>query len=268
MVRAPRRGPTRGQVAGRLRRGALCAALSYPKAGDRPARRKELPVDDRGSGWSSRPGDQDRLARVEQELEALEDEVTQLRRILPGRLASGQRPAQGGWSNPDPTVDTPATSLRAKALQPRYRPDPIGRVEARVSALRWEVERLLRIVDLPGRAMAPGPRIAPRSKEASSAPSPRDTPPRRTQRQCHPAKKPTPRPVTISSAVVSSQARDRAEQDRITNRLDDAAGDADAAKPLRPLEGSPATPARANVQVHAPGHTPRRHASRTCNLRY
>ena len=134
-------------------------------------------MDDRGSGWSSRPGDQDRLARVEQELEALEDEVTQLRRILPGRLASGQRPAQGGWSNPDPTVDTPATSLRAKALQPRYRPDPIGRVEARVSALRWEVERLLRIVDLPGRAMAPGPRIAPRSKEASSAPSPRDTPP-------------------------------------------------------------------------------------------
>lgn len=132
------------------------------------ARREELPVDDRGSGWSSRPGDQGRLAWVEADLARLQDNVTRLIRVLPERLASGQRTTLPGWGEPTSTAEASATSgRRGRGGTPplRYPSDPIGRVEKQLSTLRWEVQRLLRIVDLPGRPTAPGSTSTPTSNE-------------------------------------------------------------------------------------------------------
>lgn len=144
------------------------------------ARREELPVDDRGSGWSSRPGDQDRLAWVEADLARLQDDITRLIGVLPGRLASGQRTTLPGWDEPTSTAEASATpGRRGHGGTPPlgYPSDPIGRVEKQLSTLRWEVQRLLRIVVLPGRPTAPGSTSTPTSNEESSRPARRDTTP-------------------------------------------------------------------------------------------
>lgn len=59
-------------------------------------------MDDRGSGWRSRPGDDERLAWIAAELATLQDEVAELARMLPTRLEAGQRTARLGAANRPP----------------------------------------------------------------------------------------------------------------------------------------------------------------------
>jgi hypothetical protein len=137
-------------------------------------------VDDRGSGWSSRPGDQDRLAWVEDDLAGLQDDVTRVIRILPGRLASGQRTTLPGWDEPNSTDEGSVTSGhggRGGTPPVRYPSDPIGRVEKQLDTLDWEVQRLLRILGLPARPTAPRSTSTPISHEEPSRPPRRDTTP-------------------------------------------------------------------------------------------
>jgi hypothetical protein len=93
-------------------------------------------VDDRGSSWSSRPGDQTRLAGVKDELAILQHDITQLIRRLGGEAS--------------------ATSGRGGPIG-RFPSDPIGRVEEQLRTLRREADHLLLMMGVPSRPAAPRP---------------------------------------------------------------------------------------------------------------
>jgi hypothetical protein len=135
-------------------------------------------VDDQRGGW---PDDDDRLTKIEDELATLQDEITQLTQILPDRLRSDPRTPWDIWGSPDSTDEPPATSGRRGGIDSlRFPSDAIGGVEKQLTTLRWEVERLLRLVDLPpvARAGRP-PRSRPRKSDAARR-AHRDTVPEAT----------------------------------------------------------------------------------------
>jgi hypothetical protein len=127
------------------------------------ARREELAVDDRG-----------RLARVEQRLETLQEEVAQLRELLRARPESGQRTGLGSWSAQASTAESSTTpggsdvlsvpgarrelakkSVRQQA-KPRRDQDPIGCVEIGVERLGEDLDNLFRILGAPVPDLGPG----------------------------------------------------------------------------------------------------------------
>jgi hypothetical protein len=113
-------------------------------------------VDKRGSGWSSRPYDADRLACIAEDLAALQDDITQLIRILPARLEAGQRTARGVFSHPAWSGEPSATPGRGR-LSLRFPSGPVGRVEEQLYTLRLEADRLLGIMGMPRRPRPQGP---------------------------------------------------------------------------------------------------------------
>jgi hypothetical protein len=141
-------------------------------------------VDDRGGSWQSSPGDQDRLAQIEDQLETLQEQVAQLTRTLEGaRPEFGQRTTPGGWSTQASTAGSPTIPGRRKPsesepLRQQAKPphtDPIGRVGVGVDRLREEFAHLFRVLRVP--APEVGPRITPASTVQSPATPPRHTPP-------------------------------------------------------------------------------------------
>jgi hypothetical protein len=167
-------------------------------------------VDDRGSGWRS---DEDRLAQIEDELATLQDDITQLIRILPERLASGQRTPEGVFGRRTGPLESsgPWGRGRTKDIPLRFPSNAIGGVEKQLTTLRWNVDRLLNIVEVPRR---PQPE-ALRAPELGSPPR-RDlraaTPrPGRRQGQGELMTKPTAGPVTM----IWSRATGPAEQGRM-----------------------------------------------------
>ena len=122
-------------------------------------------MDERGSGWSSRPDDANRLDNIADDLTALQDDIAELIRILPARLEAGQRTAQDvfrdpGWGREPSAPSGPGRPpLRSGRGRPplRFPADPIGRVEEQLSTLRREAARLLAIADVPSRPRAQGP---------------------------------------------------------------------------------------------------------------
>jgi hypothetical protein len=111
-------------------------------------------VDDRGSGWSGRPGDEERLAQIEVDLATLQDDITRVMRTVAGQVASGQR--TGPFGRPTWRVEPSASSGRGGPTG-RFPSDAIGGVEGQLSTLRSEVNRLLSMVGVPRRATAGGP---------------------------------------------------------------------------------------------------------------
>ena len=117
--------------------------------------------------------DRARLARVEERLETLQEEVAQLAELLRARQESGQRTARGGWSTQASSAESPpipgrsdlspvpgARGQRSRlGLRPRAKPprdqDPIGCVEIGVERLAEDMRALSRV--LPGTRPGPGP---------------------------------------------------------------------------------------------------------------
>lgn len=119
-------------------------------------------MDDRGSGW---PGYEHRLAWIEDELARLQADITQLREILPERLKSDPRTPWEIGSSGVSTGEPPVTAGRRGSLEVRFRSDAIGGVEKQLTTLRWEVERLLRLVEISPTARSGGP---PRTRTRTS----------------------------------------------------------------------------------------------------
>jgi len=113
-------------------------------------------VDERGSGWSSRPYDADRLDCIAEDLAALQDDITELIRILPARLEAGQRTARGVFSDPAWSGEPSAPPGRGR-LRLRFSSGPMGRVEEQLYTLRLEADRLLGIIGVPRRSRPQGP---------------------------------------------------------------------------------------------------------------
>ena len=136
-------------------------------------------MDDRGGGWQTSPGDQGRLAQIEDRLETLQEKVAQLTRTLSERPEFGQRTTPGGWSTQASTAGSPTIPGRRGRSTPPLRPlakppsdqDPIGRVAVGVDRLREEFAHLLRVL------RATAPELGPRTTPASTVQSPA-TPPR------------------------------------------------------------------------------------------
>jgi hypothetical protein len=144
-------------------------------------------VDDQRGGWSGSSADRDRLAQIEEWLEALQEDVAQLTQRLRARPQFGQRRARGGWSTPSSTAGSPTIPGRRKPsesepIRQQAKPphtDPIGRVEVGVGRLAEEFAHLLRVLRASGPEV--GPRITPASTVQSPATPPRDTPPTASQ---------------------------------------------------------------------------------------
>ena len=117
-------------------------------------------MDDRGSGW---PGDERRLAWIEDGLARLQADITQLREILPKRLKSDPRTPWEIGSSRVSTGEPPVTAGRRGSLEPRFRSDAIGGVEKQLTTLRGEVERLLRLVQHISHGQERGPSAHPDS---------------------------------------------------------------------------------------------------------
>lgn len=111
-------------------------------------------MDDRGSGWSGRLSDEERLTQIEVDLATLQDDITRVIRTVAGQLASGQR--TGVFGHPTWRDEPSASSGRGGPIG-RFPSDAIGGVEGQFSTLRSEVNRLLSMVGVPRRATAGGP---------------------------------------------------------------------------------------------------------------
>lgn len=134
-------------------------------------------MDDQGGGWSISPADRGRLARVEERLETLQEEVAHLTELLRARSELGWRQARGGRSTQTSTAGPPTTPGRrgrpGPALRPLTKPprdqDPIGCVEVGVGRLGEDVASLRRVAG--GPAPGRGPGSAPTSTVQSPATS-------------------------------------------------------------------------------------------------